>query len=85
MKDLYTIERRKISGGGSIETVYEIRTYERITDSGSFIGGKTVKTVKDRKAAERFCCRKGLRSLGMRDQSTEVWVSKNLWKEDTTP
>lgn len=76
---MYTIERRKISGGGTIETVYEIRTYERIADNGAFIGGKTIKTVKDKKAAETYLRKKGLRLLGKRDNSTEVWASERLW------
>ena len=78
---MYTIERRKISGGGTIETVYEILTYERVADNGVFIGGKTIKTVKDKKNAEAYCRKKGLKLLGKRDNSTEVWTSNTFWEE----
>lgn len=76
---MYTIERRKISGGGTVETVYEIRTYERIADNGAFIGGKTVKIAKEKKTAERYLCKKGLRLLGKRDDATEIWAPSKLW------
>lgn len=78
---MYTIERRKISGGGTIETVYEIRTYERIADNGVFIGGKTIKIVKDKKTAEAYCRKKDLKFLGKRDNSTEVWTNNTFFEQ----
>ena len=80
---LYTIERRKISGGGSVETVYEVRQYDGVYNNGCFHGGKTLKEVKTKKAAEAILCRKGQRFLGKKDNSTEVWASKSLWEPPT--
>lgn len=77
---MYTIEKRKISGYGTIETVYEVRTYEKIADNGCFIGGKTIKTVKEKKNAESYLRKKGLRFIGKRDKSTDVWMKNSLFE-----
>lgn len=80
---LHTIETRKVSGYGSVETEYEIRTYERFTDNGVFIGGKTIKTVKQKKTAENILRRRGLRYLGTPIKSVDVWAPETLWGGET--
>lgn len=79
---MYTIERRKISGYGTIETVYEVRHYDGVYDNGVPYGGKTLKEVKTKKAAEAVLRRKGMRFLGERVKGQDIWVSEDLWKGD---
>lgn len=76
-----TIERRKISGYGTIETVYEVRSYERVADNGCFIGGKTIKTVKEKKNAESYLREKGFYFIGKRDKNTDVWMKNQIFEE----
>ena len=79
---IYSIERRKIFGYGTIETAYEVRQYDGVYDNGVPYGGKTLKEVKTKKAAEAILRRKGMRFLGERIKGQEIWVSENLWKGD---
>ena len=57
---LYTIEKRSAFGGGSIETHYEVRSYERETAIGVLVGGKTLKVAKTKAEAKNYCGRKGI-------------------------
>ena len=72
---VYTIERRKLSGGGALETVWEVRSYERIADNGAFRGGRTLRTVKTKKEAERSLLRRGLRCIGPVPGIGDIYVS----------
>lgn len=79
---IYSIEKRKISGFGTIETVYEVRQYDGVYNNGIPHGGKTLKEVKTKKAAEAILRRKGMRFVGERVKGQEIWASENLWKGD---
>lgn len=57
---IYTIERRSIFGNGTMETHYEVRSYERRTAIGSLVGGKTLKKSKTKSEAKDYCAKKGL-------------------------
>lgn len=75
---IYSLEKRKVFGNGSVETKYEVRQYEGVYDNGVPYGGKTIKTVKTKKAAEAILRRKGVRFLGERVKGQEMWASENL-------
>lgn len=79
---IYSIEKRKISGYGTIETVYEVCQYDGVYNNGIPHGMKVLKTVKTKKVAETILRRKGLRFLGERVKGQDIWVSGNLYKGD---
>ena len=56
---IYTIERRSEFGGGTMESHYEVRQYERRTPIGVLIGGKMLKKAKKKQEAEQYCARRG--------------------------
>ena len=58
---IYTIEKRIVSGYGSIETHYEVRSYSGVSEkTGILLNGKTLKEAKTFKQAEAYCRRKNL-------------------------
>lgn len=70
---IYTIERRKISGFGTIDTVYEVMEYDGVYNSGVFYGGKVLSIKKDKLSAEKFLRKMGLRYLYERVKGQDVW------------
>lgn len=52
---IYTIEKRSEFGNGTVETHYEVRSYERRTKIGVLTGGKTLKKTKTKAAAKDYC------------------------------
>ena len=60
IKMIYTIEKRSVFGGGTIENHYEVRCYERRTAIGALVGGKTLKKAKTKAEAMNYCGRKGI-------------------------
>lgn len=77
---IYSIEKRKLSGYGTIKTVYEVRQYEGVYNNGIPYGGKTLKEVKTKKAAETILRKKGMRFLGERVKGQDMWASERLWQ-----
>ena len=73
---IYTIERRKISGSGTVETRYEIREYEKRTKQGYLCGGKTIREVKEKNKAEDSLRRKGLQFIREFAAGMEEWGTK---------
>lgn len=58
-KMIFTLERRTESGGGTVSTHYEVRSYSHISPIGVLMNGKTLK--KGSKAqCEKYCRLKGL-------------------------
>ena len=57
---IYTIERRSVFDGGTMESHYEVRQYERRTAIGVLVGGKTLKVCKTKTQAKDYCGRKGI-------------------------
>lgn len=59
-KVIYTVERRCEFGGGSMESHYEARSYERRTPTGVLVGGKLLKKCKTKQQARDYFARKGV-------------------------
>ena len=57
---IYTIERRSVFYGGTMERHYEVRQYERRTAIGVLVNGKTLKVCKTKTQAKDYCGRKGI-------------------------
>ena len=73
---IYSIEKRKISDGGTVETVYEIYRYEGIRPNGSLYGGELCTTKKRKEEAEACLRRKGMRFLIKRNSAQDVWIKE---------
>lgn len=57
---IFTIEKRTVSGGGTVETHYEARRYEGRTAIGILKNGKTLKCFKKKSDARDYFGRKGI-------------------------
>lgn len=57
---IYTIEKRCEFGAGTMESHYEVRSYERRSPIGVLVGGKTLKKTKTKSQAMDYCGKKGL-------------------------
>lgn len=55
---IYTIEKRSVFGGGTMESYYEVRSYERRTAIGVLVGGKTLKKAKTKSEAKKLLWKK---------------------------
>ena len=76
---IYSIEKRKISGYGTLETVYEIMEYQGVYNNGIPYGGKVLKAVKTKKEAEKIMRHKKLRFLGERVKGQDMYANESLW------
>lgn len=52
---IYKIQKRTIFGGGSMESYYEVMSYERRTQIGILVGGQVLYSCKTKREAIQFC------------------------------
>lgn len=57
---IYTIERRTAFSGGSMESWYECRSYERRTAIGVLVGAKILKKAKKKSECRNYFGKKGI-------------------------
>ena len=57
---IYRIEKRTISGGGTIESHFELISYVRRTPIGVLVGGKTLYKHKKKTEVVQFSSRKNI-------------------------
>ncbi len=58
---IYTIERRHVFGGGTMETHYEVRQYLNVTGIGVLSNGKTLRKFKKKSEARNYCAKRGIK------------------------
>lgn len=58
---VYTIERRSVFGGGTMESHYEVCQYTHRTPIGVLAGGKTLRKFKKKTDAQKYCVKRGIK------------------------
>ena len=57
---IYTIEKRSAFGGGTMDSWWEVRSYDCRTAIGVLVGGKCLKGAKKISEARDYCAKRKL-------------------------